>query len=235
MYAILWSFPIADHFREQLPYGGWAGQFGCWISSIGRGRGGSVRSPAGFNCTVPYCPARIWFCLSVFSWGPNGSDSIAVQLARASHWPEISAIILIVKARKKDVSSTLGMQRNVATSELFRARAETVVPRSTKQIEKAIHDKDFEAFENITMREFNSSQATCLDTSPPIVYLNDVSRAATEVVEAINSAAWKIIAAYTFDAGSNAVMFYERKNSDAVSGMFSRILEIRENNVEEID
>jgi diphosphomevalonate decarboxylase len=166
----------------------------------------------------------------------NGSDSVAVQLAPASHWPEMSAIILIVNARKKDVSSTSGMKRTVATLELFRARAETVVPRSIKQMEKAIHDKDFEAFGNITMRESNSFHATCLDTSPPIVYLNDVSRAVMKVVEAINSAARKIIAAYTFDAGPNTVIFYEKKNSDAVSGTFSRILKrIRENNVENID
>lgn len=154
----------------------------------------------------------------------DGSDSLAVEVAPASHWPTMRALILVVSAEKKGVSSTSGMQITVATSELFQRRAEIVVPKNMAEMEKAIKDKDFESFGKVTMMESNSFHATCLDTFPPIFYLNDVSRAAIRLVEDINKAAGKIIAAYTFDAGPNAVIYYEEKNTAAVAGVLKGAL-----------
>lgn len=74
------------------------------------------------------------------------------------------------------------------------------------------------------MKESNSFHATCLDTFPPIVYLNDVSRAAMRVVDDINLKAGKTIAAYTFDAGPNAVIYYEEENQGAVAGVLKGAL-----------
>jgi diphosphomevalonate decarboxylase len=134
------------------------------------------------------------------------------------------AVILVVSAAKKGVSSTTGMQTTVATSSLFQARAKDTVPRRMKEMQNAIQDKDFEAFAKITMMESNSFHATCLDTFPPIFYLNDVSRAAIKLVESINAAAGKTIAAYTFDAGPNAVVYYLEENEKEVAGLFKQIL-----------
>jgi diphosphomevalonate decarboxylase len=89
-----------------------------------------------------------------------------------------------------------------------------------KEIEKAIHEKDFETFGRITMQDSNSFHAICLDSYPPIHYLNDVSRAAVNAVEKMNSKAGKIIAAYTFDAGPNAVIYYLEEDSSRVAGVF---------------
>lgn len=155
----------------------------------------------------------------------DGSDSVAFQVAPASHWPNMRAIILVVSAAKKDVSSTSGMQTTVATSSLFQSRASETVPRRMKEIQDAIKNKDFETFGKVTMMDSNSFHATCLDTNPPIFYLNDVSRAAIKVVEAINAAAGKIIAAYTFDAGPNAVVYYLEENEKDVAGLFKTILD----------
>lgn len=68
------------------------------------------------------------------------------------------------------------------------------------------------------MADSNSFHATCLDTIPPIFYLNDVSRAAIKAVEDINKKAGKIVAAYTFDAGPNAVIYFEEENTSIVAG-----------------
>lgn len=154
----------------------------------------------------------------------DGSDSVAFQVAPASHWPNMRALILVVSAAKKGVSSTTGMQTTVATSSLFPARANETVPRRMKEMIKAIQDKDFETFGKVTMMDSNSFHATCLDTYPPIFYLNDVSRAAIKVVEGINAAAGKIIAAYTFDAGPNAVIYYLEENEKAVAGAIKAAL-----------
>jgi diphosphomevalonate decarboxylase len=154
----------------------------------------------------------------------DGSDSVAVEVAPASHWPTMRALILVVSAEKKGVSSTSGMQITVATSELFQRRAEVVVPRHMALMEKAIKEKDFETFAKVTMTDSNSFHATCLDTFPPIFYLNDVSRAAIRAVEDINKKAGKTVAAYTFDAGPNAVVYYEEDNTAAVAGSLKSVL-----------
>lgn len=154
----------------------------------------------------------------------DGSDSMAIQVAPASHWPEMRALILVVSAEKKGISSTTGMQATVNTSQLFKTRAEIVVPRHMELMEKAIKGKDFESFAKVTMMDSNSFHATCLDTFPPIFYLNDTSRAAIRAVEAINELAGNIVVAYTYDAGPNTVLYFEEKNASAVLGVFRTIL-----------
>lgn len=155
----------------------------------------------------------------------DGSDSLAVQVAPESHWESMRAAILVVSAAKKGVSSTSGMQATVATSALFPHRAKVVVPARMEEMKKAIHNKDFEAFAELTMADSNSFHAVCLDTIPPIFYLNDVSRAAIRVVEEINRCAGKRIAAYTFDAGPNAVIYYDQTNEKAVLGVLKYALQ----------
>lgn len=146
----------------------------------------------------------------------DGSDSQAVEVAPIEHWPSMKAAILVVSAAKKDVSSTSGMQVTVNTSTLFKERITNVVPQRFEAMKKTILDRDFAEFAKLTMADSNQFHAVCLDSEPPIFYLNDVSRAAIRTVEAINAAAGKIIAAYTFDAGPNCVIYYLEENEKEV-------------------
>ncbi|KAI0602343.1 diphosphomevalonate decarboxylase [Biscogniauxia sp. FL1348] len=155
----------------------------------------------------------------------DGLDSKAVEIAPASHWPEMRALVLVVSAAKKGVSSTSGMQQTVATSDLFKGRVATVVPAHMDAMEKAIAARDFAGFAEVTMKDSNSFHACCSDTYPPIYYMNDVSRAAVRAVEAINAAAGKTVAAYTFDAGPNAVIYFLEENSSLVVGTFYKLLQ----------
>lgn len=146
----------------------------------------------------------------------DGSDSLAVDVAPREHWPDMHALICVVSDAKKGTSSTSGMQKTVATSTLLQHRIKHVVPQRMEEIEKAITAKDFDAFAKLTMRDSNSFHAVCLDTEPPIFYLNDVSRAIIAVVEELNRASVErgngLVAAYTFDAGPNAVIYALEKN-----------------------
>ncbi|KAM4056534.1 diphosphomevalonate decarboxylase [Hirsutella rhossiliensis] len=153
----------------------------------------------------------------------DGSDSMADLVAPASHWPNMRALILVASAAKKGVSSTAGMQQTVATSGLFQHRVASV-PASMVAMEQAIKQRDFAVFAEVTMRESNSFHACCADTYPPIFYMNDVSRAAIRAVEAINAAAGKTVAAYTFDAGPNCVVYYLDEDAAAILGAFSAVL-----------
>ena len=149
----------------------------------------------------------------------DGSDSLAEEVAPASHWPEMRALILVVSADKKGVPSTAGMQTTVATSTLAPTRFGEVVKKRMAEIEKAIQEKDFETFAKVTMQDSNSFHAVCLDSWPPIQYLNDVSRAAMNAVEKMNAKAGKLVAAYTFDAGPNAVIYYLEEDASRTAGV----------------
>lgn len=156
----------------------------------------------------------------------DGSDSVAYEVAPASHWPEMRAVILVASDKKKDVSSTAGMQQTVASSTLFQHRIADVVPKRMKAMEKAIHNRDFEAFATLTTKDSNNFHACCMDTQPPIFYMNDTSKAAVRICEAINAAQEdeKSICAYTFDAGPNAVVYYLAEHENQVAGTFKSIL-----------
>ncbi|KAI9596864.1 diphosphomevalonate decarboxylase [Syncephalis fuscata] len=134
----------------------------------------------------------------------DGTDSLARQVASRDHWPELEAIICVVNAGRKATPSTAGMQRTVATSELFTHRI-SCVPERMRAMEAAIAARDFTAFANLTMKDSNQFHACCLDTFPPVVYLSDVSHAIIRLVEAFNHRG--VRAAYTFDAGPNAVIY----------------------------
>ncbi|RYC58037.1 Diphosphomevalonate decarboxylase [Xylaria longipes] len=116
------------------------------------------------------------------------------------------------------------MQQTVATSDLFMERIADVVPKHMALMEAAVAVRDFAGFAEVTMKDSNSFHATCADTYPPIYYMNDVSRAAVRAVEAINAAAGKTIAAYTFDAGPNCVVYYLEQDTAAVVGTFYNLL-----------
>jgi len=147
---------------------------------------------------------------------PDGSDSLAVEVAPREHWPEMHALICVVSDDKKGTSSTSGMQRTVETSALLRHRIDHVVPERMKLISEAIKARDFNTFAKITMQDSNQFHAVALDTEPPIFYMNDVSRAIISLIVEYNrvsvDAGGPIKAAYTYDAGPNAVIYTLKEN-----------------------
>jgi diphosphomevalonate decarboxylase len=151
--------------------------------------------------------------------GPEWLDSKAEQIAPETDWPEIRALILVVSDAKKDTSSTAGMSTSVETSELLKYRAETVVPKRMEMIEEAWKSKDFDAFGKLTMQDSNQFHATCLDTYPPIFYMNDISRSVIHTVTAFNAFYETIRAAYTFDAGPNAVIYCLEENATEIAAL----------------
>jgi diphosphomevalonate decarboxylase len=157
---------------------------------------------------------------------PDGSDSLAVEVAPREHWPDLHAVICVVSDAKKGTASTAGMQRTVETSPLLQERIRAVVPDRMRALEAAIKARDFNGLAEIAMRDSNNFHACCLDTDPPIFYLNDVSRAIIALVierNRISQEAGKgYFAAYTFDAGPNAVIFTPAQNAREVVDLVSR-------------
>ncbi|KAI8641846.1 diphosphomevalonate decarboxylase [Parasitella parasitica] len=144
----------------------------------------------------------------------DGSDSYAVQIAPETHWPELQALICVVSDAKKGTSSTAGMQSTIKTSSLMDERIKSIVPARMEGMIKAVQEKDFQSFAELTMRDSNQFHAVCLDTYPPIFYLNDTSRAIIQLIHEYNATSpdGKLKAAYTYDAGPNAVIYAPKEN-----------------------
>ena len=99
------------------------------------------------------------------------------------------------------------MQRTVQTSALMSHRINEI-QNKINLMKSAIQNKDFKTFAQVTMKDSNEMHAVCLDTYPPIMYLNSVSYEIMNFVHQYNEV-HGVVAAYTFDAGPNAVLFCE--------------------------
>ena len=128
-------------------------------------------------------------------------------------------MILVVSDKEKDMSSTSGMETSRLTSLLLGYRATEVVQKRLTEIEKAYLDKDFDTFGRITMQDSNQFHAVCLDTYPPIFYMNDTSKMIIRLVHVLNSVLGGVKAAYTFDAGPNAVIYTTEEVTCAINVM----------------
>ncbi|KAB2627120.1 diphosphomevalonate decarboxylase [Pyrus ussuriensis x Pyrus communis] len=146
----------------------------------------------------------------------KGTDSLAVQLADEKHWDELVIVIAVVSSRQKETSSTTGMRDTVETSLLLQHRAKEVVPKRILKMEEAIKNRDFASFAQLTCTDSNQFHAVCLDTCPPIFYMNDTSHRIISLVEKWNKAEGTPQVAYTFDAGPNAVLIARNRKTAAL-------------------
>ncbi|KAL0230794.1 hypothetical protein PCE1_004349 [Barthelona sp. PCE] len=153
------------------------------------------------------------------------NDSISYQI---DNW-ELSVFICIVSADKKKVSSTDGMNRTLATSDLFKER-KAIANERFEQFKDIVSNRDFEAFAELTMRDSNTFHALCLDSYPPIRFMNDTSHAIIDCVHHMNQACGRNVACYTFDAGPNAVIFCLPSDAELVENHLSVVLEF--NNIQ---
>ena len=134
---------------------------------------------------------------------PDGYDSFARQLFPVSHWPELVDMIVIVSEERKRISSRAGMASTVRSSSLYKERLR-IVEDHLEELEIALRDKNFPMLASVIMKDSNNMHATMLDSRPPLMYLDNGSRAIIEAIENINEKSGQIIAGYSFDAGTNA-------------------------------
>lgn len=157
-------------------------------------------------------------------WDPGFDDtpSIARQLFPSCHWSDLRVCIVVVSDQRKATPSSAGMKRSVDTSAFLRHRAQVVVPQHLQQMRKAIQERDFGAFAEVTMKESNSLHAACLDTFPPLKYLNQTSHDIIDFVHLVNDRVGRSILCYTFDAGPNAFLFFPSQEAAFVRSLLCR-------------
>ena len=152
----------------------------------------------------------------------DGSDSYAVQVAPASHWPHLRNVIAITDAGRKLIGSDMGMQLTVKGSALYKERLRKM-PSLIREMKSAIRSRNLPSFLSLTMKESSNMHAVMLDSTPPIIYLNDISREIMRAVHAFNEEAGEIAAGYTFDAGPNAHVYTTDRHARKIGRMLMEI------------
>ena len=152
----------------------------------------------------------------------DGKDSYAVQTAPASHWPSLRNVIAITDAGRKLIGSDLGMQLTVSGSALYDQRLKRM-PGLIREMKSAILSRNLPAFLSLAMKESSNMHAVMLDSSPPIIYMNDISRQIMRAVHSFNDGEGSIAAGYTFDAGPNAHVYTSKKHAKKIARMLSGI------------
>ncbi|KAI0981768.1 hypothetical protein GJ496_005738 [Pomphorhynchus laevis] len=149
--------------------------------------------------------------------------SIPTQIYSADYWPELYVTILVLDSSVEQISSATEMQLSMQTSELIQFRQQNAQDRISQVVE-SIREKDFDTLADCIMKESNQLHAICLDTFPPLLYLNSASYEVIKFTNVFNEFLCEMhdskelnercrikesanYIAYSFDAGPNAFMF----------------------------
>lgn len=131
-------------------------------------------------------------------------------------------LIVIVCDKHKDINSTEGMIRTVHTSPNMQFRAKRV-KHSMMDLLSCLKKGDKEGFLEGIMRESNNFHSCCLDTYPPLFYLNDDSKQIIQYVHRKNEG--KVKLAYTFDAGPNCTLILPKSECEEIREELKKVVE----------
>jgi len=107
------------------------------------------------------------------------------------------------------------MQLSVQTSELLKLKLDADLPsKHIEALKNALVEKNFPNFCEVVTKESNQLHAVCLDTYPPIFYMNSTSKNIAAKIKQLNYK--ETIAAYSCDAGYHVFVFVQRQNQEIV-------------------
>ena len=162
----------------------------------------------------------------------NKENSFAQQLYESNYW-DLGVKLIIVNQKEKEVSSKQGMKITKETSELFKYRINFVVNNNLEKLRKSLEEKNFNKFAEVVMKDSNNFHACCRDSYPSINYLNEQSDFIMKCVMVLNKLKGYNICSYTFDAGSNAFLIYEKKNKNIIDIFFDYIFGFKDIDISE--
>ena len=143
--------------------------------------------------------------------GNTSEESYAVSLYPPDYW-DIVDIAVILTDQVKDVSTTEG-QRLAGTSPFFAVRQEKIKDKIVK-IKKAIAEKEFKIFGEITEAEALEMHAVMLTSNPALIYWYP---ATIIVMKAVQK--WRregLECYFTMNTGQNIHIICEEKNATLV-------------------
>ena len=153
-------------------------------------------------------------------WLADGCDpdSRAVSIAPPEHW-DLRDCVAIISREHKPTGSTEG-HALAHTSPLQKARVDGA-PERLSQCRKAILEKDFEAFADVTELDNNLMHAVMMTSRPQLIYWQPATIAVMKAVQAWRAAG--LAACYTVDAGPNVHVICERADQEQVQARLRQI------------
>ena len=153
-------------------------------------------------------------------WLADGCDpdSGAVSIAPPQHW-DLRDCVAIISREHKPTGSTEG-HALAHTSPLQKARVDGA-PERLSQCRKAILEKDFEAFADVTELDNNLMHAVMMTSRPQLIYWQPATIAVMKAVQAWRAAG--LAACYTVDAGPNVHVICERTDQEQVQARLRQI------------
>lgn len=129
----------------------------------------------------------------------DGSDSYAVQIVDENYW-DVRMLVTIVEDKKKDKSSTNGMEETVNTCPFYPAWLDTI-EKDLNDVRSGILERDFEKVGQVMEQNCLKMHATMMTTKPSIIYWKPLT---LEIIHKIRELREQGIPAYfTIDAGAN--------------------------------
>ncbi len=156
-------------------------------------------------------------------------DSYTQSIIPPEQLNELRVVYVKVSKKEKKVKSRAGMKQSVETDPLYWDWINYEESALLPHLYQNLIQKNYSDFYADVMKASNGLHSTALRTTPPIIYLNDESRAIIDAILELNEKQGENIAAYTFDAGPNAVIFTTDKYLDSVLDSLEQLGYSREN------
>jgi diphosphomevalonate decarboxylase len=149
-------------------------------------------------------------------------SSYSKTLVSPDEWPEFRLIYTKIEEKEKKIKSRPGMKSSVQTCPIYNDWVEYEEKTAMPAVIKAVKEKDFPTFAKLAMQCSDGLHAVMGYTYPRILYLNEKSQELIDAVNELNAGEMK--AAYTYDAGPNAIVFTLEKYENQVIEQLSRII-----------
>ncbi|RME79561.1 MAG: diphosphomevalonate decarboxylase [Methanobacteriota archaeon] len=145
--------------------------------------------------------------------------SYAETLFPPEHLEDLRIVYALVEKEEKKVKSRGGMKTSLLTNPLYKDWVAYEEENLSKDFVSAVSNKDTGRMYEIIMRASNNLHMMCMGTYPPIMYLKESSFSIMDDIHKLNKDS--LVAAYTFDAGPNPIVFTQEENLKEVISLLS--------------
>lgn len=143
--------------------------------------------------------------------GDTSETSYAKTIFSSDYW-DIIDVVCILTAEEKDVSTTEG-QKRAATSPFYKLRLQNIKNKIVN-IKKAMRDKDFRTFGEITEAEALELHAIMLTSNPSLIYWYPATITIMKHIKKWRAEGLPVY--FTVNTGQNIHLICEGKNSKKV-------------------
>lgn len=148
----------------------------------------------------------------------DGMDSYAEPLKGV--WQDFRLGIVKISTAEKKINSRDGMNRTVATSQLYR-QWEQQAASDLITLRQAIADKDFQTLGKTAEHNAMSMHATMISSFPPVLYWQPESVATMQKVWELRENGVEVY--FTMDAGPNIKLLFLQKDEALIKTAFDGI------------